>query len=97
MNQSGSRRCFGFRNGSLLSPRKAERDFRLSSQRTILKSQVLEQAECDDFLNERHVMTKERETFSAIRLPLQWILYSALETTAAVGCPFHQERKRKWP
>ena len=94
-NQSGSRWCFGFRNGSLLSPRKAERDFRLSSQRTISKPQVLEQAECDNFLNERHRMTKERDTFSAIRLPLQMDPLLSLRNNSSCGLPFSSRKKKR--
>lgn len=96
LNELGNSQRFGFRNGSFLLPRKAERDFRSSNQRTISKAQLLERAEYDHFLKERHLMTKER---GALSQPLEClckrILYSALEKTGAAGCLFSQKRNRK--
>lgn len=75
--------------------RKVAKDFRLSGQRTISKSQLLEWLDLDHFLKERHLMIKERGTFSQPLEFLQKLIpYSALKKTAAAPCPLSQEKKK---
>lgn len=96
LNQSGSHWCFGFRNGSFLSPRKAERDFRLSSQRTISSLRSLsKQNVITSWMRDAWWQRRETDTSSAVRLPLQMDLLLSLRNNSSCGLPFSSRKKKK--